>query len=155
MTTWINLQKNYLFIPLGITNYEWTKSHRKFLAAASGLRLCSRDLLKFGLLYLNKGWWNGKQIISENWVTKTLKIQVNRDKNSTSKGYSFLFWTEVETVKNKSFEFIIVKGNGGQRIFLNQELNLIVVITAGNYNKKGIVNDGQLALNKYILPAVR
>ena len=117
--------------------------------------MCSRDLFKFGLLYLNKGWWNGKQIISENWVTKTLKIQVNRDKNSTSKGYSFLFWTEVETVKNKSFEFIIVKGNGGQRIFLNQELNLIVVITAGNYNKKGIVNDGQLALNKYILPAVR
>ena len=146
--------EKYLFEPLGITNYKWTKSHRKFLAAASGLRLCSRDLLKFGLLYLNKGWWNGKQVITENWVTETLKKQVYRDKNSTSKGYSFLFWTEADTVKNKPIELIIASGNGGQRIFLSQELNLIVVITAGNYNKKGIVNDGQLALNKYILPAL-
>ena len=117
--------------------------------------MCSRDLLKIGLLYLNKGRWNGKQVITENWVTETLKKQVYRDKNSTLKGYSFLFWTEVDTVKNKSFELIIARGNGGQRIILNQELNFIVVITAGNYNKKGIINDGQLALNKYILPALR
>ena len=69
-----NLDKfaeKYLFIPLGITNYKLTKSHRKFLAAASGLRLCSRDLLKIGFLYLNKGWWNGKQIITENRVGLT------------------------------------------------------------------------------------
>ena len=147
--------EKYLFEPLGITNYQWTKSHRKFLAAASGLRLCSRDLLKLGLLYLNKGKWNEKQVISENWVAETLKKQVNREKNSTTKGYSLLFWTEAETIKNKSFELVIAKGNGGQRIFLNQELNLIVVITAGNYNKKGIINDGQLAMNKYILAALR
>ena len=117
--------------------------------------MCSRDLLKIGLLYLNKGWWNGKQVITENWVAETLKKQVNREKNLTTKGYSFLFWTEAETVNNKSFELVIAKGNGGQRIFLNLELNLIVIITAGNYNKKGINNDGQLALNKYILPALR
>jgi CubicO group peptidase (beta-lactamase class C family) len=147
--------EKYLFEPLGIKNYEWTKSHRKFPAAASGLRLTSRDLLKFGLLYLNKGQWNGKQVITENWVTETLKTQVYRDKNSTTKGYSFLFWTETDTVKNKSFELIIARGNGGQRIFINKELNLIVVVTAGNYNKRGIVNDGQLALDKYILPAFR
>jgi hypothetical protein len=46
-------------------------------------------------------------------------------------------------------------GLGGQRIFINKELNLIVVITAGNYKKTGIVNDGHTALDKYILPALR
>ena len=146
--------EKYLFKSLGIKNYEWTKSHRKFPAAASGLRLTSRDLLKFGSLYLNNGQWNGKQIITENWVTETLKTQVYRDKNSMTKGYSFLFWTETDIIKNKSFELIIARGNGGQRIFLNKELNLIVVVTAGNYNRKGIINDGQLALHKYILPAL-
>lgn len=145
--------EQHLFIPLGITNYEWTKSHRKFPAAASGLRLTSRDLLKFGLLYLNKGNWNGKQIIPEIWVNETLKNQVYRDKNSQNKGYSFLFWTELVSINNETYELIVARGNGGQRIFLNQKLNLTVVITAGNYNKKGIINDGQLALEKYIIPA--
>jgi len=115
--------EKYLFEPLGIKNYKWTKSHRKFPAAASGLRLTSRDLLKFGLLYLNKGQWNGKQIITENWVAETLKTQVYRDKNSSTKGYSFLFWIETDTVNNKPFELIIARGNGGQRIFINKESN--------------------------------
>ncbi|MBC7935513.1 MAG: serine hydrolase [Rhizobacter sp.] len=147
--------EKYLFEPLGIKNYKWTKSHKKFPAAASGLRLTSRDLLKFGMLYLNKGRWKEKNILTENWVDETLQTQVYRDEKSTTKGYSFLFWTETDTVKNKPFELIIAKGNGGQRIFLNKELNLIVVVTAGNYNKRGIVNDGQFALDKYILPALR
>lgn len=38
---------------------------------------------------------------------------------------------------------------------MNKKLNLIVVITAGNYNKKGIVNDGQAAMDKFIFPALR
>jgi len=147
--------EKYLFKPLGIKEYKWTKSHRNFPAAASGLRLTSRDLLKFGLLYLNNGKWNDKQILTESWVNETFKSQIIRDNNFPTKGYSFLFWTETDTLKNKPFELIIARGNGGQRIFLNKELNLIVVITAGNYNKSGIVNDGQLALDKYILPAIR
>jgi CubicO group peptidase (beta-lactamase class C family) len=147
--------EKYLFEPLGIKKYKWTRSHRKFPAAASGLRLTSRDLLKFGMLYLNKGQWNGRQFITENWVTETLKTQVYRNPNSTAKGYSFLFWTETDTAANRAFELIIARGNGGQRIFLNKAFNLVVVVTAGNYNKTGIVNDGQLALVKYILPALR
>ncbi len=147
--------EKYLFAALGIQKYKWTKSHRKFQAAASGLRLTSRDLLKFGLLYLNNGQWNGKQIISENWVAQTLKTQVYRDTNSKTKGYSFLFWTETESINSKPFELVIARGNGGQRIFLHKASNMLVVITAGNYNKKGIVNDGQMALTKFILPALR
>ena len=147
--------EKYLFTLLGIQNYKWTKSHRKFPAAASGLRLTSRDLLKFGLLYLNNGQWNGQQILSENWVNETLRTQVYREKNDTTKGYSFLFWIETDSVETKTFDLIIARGNGGQRIFLHKASNLVVVVTAGNYNKKGIVNDGQRALDKFILPALQ
>ena len=147
--------EKYLFTLLGIKNYKWTKSHRKFPAAASGLRLTSRDLLKFGLLYLNNGQWNGQQILSENWVNETLRTQVYREKLDTTKGYSFLFWIETDSVETKTFDLIIARGNGGQRIFLHKASNLVVVVTAGNYNKKGIVNDGQRALDKFILPALQ
>jgi CubicO group peptidase (beta-lactamase class C family) len=161
--------KKYLFAPLGITAYEWTYSsniaiwfhlnklfskRRTFPAAASGLRLTSRDLLKFGLLYLNNGKWNDKQILSESWVNETLQTKILRDTATSTNGYSYLFWTQTDTVNKKSFQLITAKGNGGQRIFINKESNFIVVITAGNYNKSGIKNDGQLALDKYIIPAL-
>lgn len=161
----------YLFAPLGIKDYTWTYSsniaiwfhlnkllsrRRKFPAAASGLRLTSRDLLKFGLLYLNKGKWNNNQILSENWVNETLETKIIRNSaSSATNGYSYLFWTQMDTVDNKKFPLISAKGNGGQRIFINQTSNLVVVITAGNYNKNDIKNDGQLALDKYILSALR
>jgi CubicO group peptidase (beta-lactamase class C family) len=161
----------YLFAPLRIKEYKWTYSsnmaiwfhlnkvfskRRKFPAAASGLRLTSRDLLKFGLLYLNNGKCNDKQILSENWVTETLKTKILRDtETSATNGYSYLFWTQTDTVNNKIFKLITARGNGGQRIFINKASNLAVVVTAGNYNKSGIKNDGQLALDKYILSALR
>jgi CubicO group peptidase (beta-lactamase class C family) len=161
----------FLFKPLGIKNYKWVrmqsdfssfkerylggKNKSKFPAAASGLRLTSRDLLKFGMLYLNNGKWNGKQILSENWVNETMKTQILQDNSSSTNGYSYLFWTQTSKIKNNFFDLIIARGNGGQRIFMNMKLNLIVVITAGNYNKKGIINDGQAAMEKFILPALR
>jgi hypothetical protein len=50
---------------------------------------------------------------------------------------------------------VSAKGNGGQRIFIDKASNLIVVITAGNYNKQGIKNDAESAMKKYILPALK
>ena len=108
------------------------------------------------MLYLNNGKWNNKQILSENWVTETLKTQILQDsKSSSTNGYSYLFWTQTSSINTKQFDLVIARGNGGQRIFINRKLNLVVVITAGNYNKKGIVNDGQAAMDKFILPALR
>ena len=160
--------EKFLFTPLGIKDYKWIKSsdtaiffnlgkvftRKDFQAAASGLRLTSRDLLKFGLLYLNKGKWNDKQILTENWVSETLKTQILRGNDSQTNGYSYLFWTQTDTVDKKAFQLLTARGNGGQRIFINKESNLVVVITAGNYNKKDIVKDGQLAFDEYILPAL-
>jgi CubicO group peptidase (beta-lactamase class C family) len=161
--------EKFLFKPLSIINYKWIKSsksavlfhpgkifsHRKsFTAAASGLRLTSRDLLKFGMLYLNNGRWDDEQILTESWVSETLKTQILRENNTTIYGYSYLFWTYTETIDNKAIQIVSARGLGGQRIFMNKELKLIVVITAGNYKRNDIKNDGQLALDKYILPAL-
>jgi CubicO group peptidase (beta-lactamase class C family) len=106
------------------------------------------------MLYLNNGRWDDKQILTEDWVNETFKTQILRENNSTIYGYSYLFWTYTETINNKTFQIVSARGLGGQRIFINKELNLIVVITAGNYRRNDIKNDGQLALDKYILPAL-
>src|ERR1700722_12286181 len=95
--------EHYLFTPLGIRNYEWIKSQPDFPAAASGLRLSSRDLLKIGLVYMNEGKWNDKPIIAEDWAKQSLVTNILRTTGSETKGYGYLFWTNTDTVNQKPF----------------------------------------------------
>jgi len=146
--------EKYLFAPLGIKDYSWIKSQPNFPAAASGLRLRSRDLVKIGLMYMNEGKWNNQQILSEQWVRQSMATTILRTPDSTTKGYGYLFWTTIDTVNGKPYAITSGRGNGGQRLFIDKESNLVVVITAGNYNLSGIVNDGQRALATHIIPAL-
>lgn len=62
-----------IFQPLGITDFNWTRDKAGNPAAMAGLQLTARDAAKFGLLFLNKGVWNGKRILSENWIDESVK----------------------------------------------------------------------------------
>ncbi len=129
-----------LFSPLGITNKEWINlTNKKIPAAASGLRLTSRGLLKFGILYKDNGVFNGSQIMDSTWIKKSLLDYIKRPDmtslNLENGAYGYHFWTYEFNVKNKLLRVIEAKGNGGQSIFICKELDLVVAITAGNYNK--------------------
>ena len=116
---------------------------KNFPAAASGLRLRSRDILKIGLLYLNNGEYNNMQIIPGAWIKRSFSTAILRDGVTKSRGYGYLFWIQTDTIDQKPHTIISAKGNGGERLFMDPESKLIVVITAGNYNSPAIVNDGQ------------
>lgn len=143
-----------LFAPLGITNYinqsDDTESRPYF---GGGMLLTPRDMLKFGQLYLNKGKWKGRQIISEEWVRvsfqKHVQLQDARDKND----YGYQWWHDTYTINGKFIESVEARGAGGQFIFILPELKSVVVITAGNFrNGKG--NQSREILKEYILPAM-
>jgi CubicO group peptidase (beta-lactamase class C family) len=147
--------KEYLFRPLGITNFEWVKYPGTNLpAAASGLRLRSRDLLKFGLLYYNKGNWGGQQIIPASWVDESIQSHVNRPGSGNTSGYGYQFWLWTDTIMNKPTKLVACVGNGDQRIYVDKKKNLIIVVTAGNYNKWDIKNNSYAMLKDYIYPAL-
>lgn len=135
--------QEFLFKPLGITNSAWTNSRPGNPAAPSGLRLTSRDMLKFGSLYLNNGEWHGKQIIPKEWVEASLKSSVNRPGGG---GYGYQFWVFNYTVQGKHLTIPAAVGNGDQRIYIDKSNALLVVTTAGNYNMWDIVNNASLAL---------
>ena len=117
-----------------------------------GFHLTSRDMLKFGQLYLNGGVWNGKQIISEYWVEESFKKHVQlQDRDKVDYGY--LWWHDTYTVNEKSFESIEARGSGGQRIFIIPELETTVVITAGNFRNRKSYLSGKI-FEDYILPAL-
>nr|WP_299389222.1 serine hydrolase [Allomuricauda sp.] len=146
----------HLFTPLEITTSTWTKFPGLELpAAASGLRLTSRDLLKFGMLYANNGLWNGKQILSEAWVKHSLQPKVWFGRNNNV-GYGYQFWIFKGKTIHKGLNHFIPSavGNGGQRIYLDLPNELIVVITAGNYNNWTLKKDSEALLVDFIYPAL-
>ena len=135
-----------LFQELGITEYEWAEfPGTKSPVAASGLRLKTRDILKFGILYQNNGKWDGKQVVPESWVEKSFSSGVSRGGDG---GYGYQFWIFNDTIQGKAMTWPCAVGNGDQRIFFDKKNDLLVVMTAGNYNKWDIENNSHAILRE-------
>jgi CubicO group peptidase (beta-lactamase class C family) len=146
----------YLFEPLGIKATQWVNLKvKKIPAAASGLRLTSRDLLKIGILYKDNGLFNNDQVISSGWIENSMTTHIKRPDLTNLKlkngGYGLQFWTYEFEVKNRMLKIVEAKGNGGQSIFICRELNLVVVITAGNYGKSEHNDTPYRILKDYVL----
>ena len=77
----------HLFEPLGIEDYLWTRYPDGSLETDGGLKLCSRDILKVGLLMLKNGNWQGKRIISEDWISEST---ISRRQLSVNRGYGYI-----------------------------------------------------------------
>jgi len=143
-------EKN-LFRPMGIERYEWLPLKKNMPAAASGLRLRSRDLLKIGLLYMENGNWHNISILNSEWTEQSLLSQVSRPQSKNYGGYGYQFWTYTDTLNSQLFYITEAKGNGGQRLFFCKQQDLLVLFTAGNYNQWDIENDTHKAFTNYIL----
>jgi CubicO group peptidase (beta-lactamase class C family) len=142
----------YLFEPLAIKKFVWKKFFETDLAGAAwGLRMRPRDMLKFGLLYFNKGKWNDKQVIPAGWVEESLRSQIQRD--SVGGGYGYQFWTWSGEIPGWHADLALAVGNGDQNIILDKKNGLLIVTTAGNYDK-AIIKDANAMLIDYIYPAL-
>lgn len=135
-----------LFAPLGIKQFDWRFApDRSSTETFTQLSLTPRDMAKIGLLMLHNGKWQGKQVVSADWVRVTTGKQVQLGDSD----YGYLWWRPYLNVPGGRHEAIVATGNGGQKIMLWPELNLITVFTGGNYNSNSPVNS--LLIN-YILP---
>ena len=86
----VSYLKPRLFDHLGIKLPTWENDPLGNTFGAGGLFLNLDKLQKFGLFYLQKGRWNGKQLLSEEWIMESTRKQVENDKDSY--GYGYLFW---------------------------------------------------------------
>ena len=113
-----------LFGPLGITKYYWETCPKGITKGGWGLFLCAEDMAKLGQLYLQKGKWNGQQLVSEYWIeistARHLKTQ-----NGTY-GYGYQLWMEQ---RPGSFEY---NGMLGQNVIIYPDMDMVLVTNAGN-----------------------
>ncbi len=122
----------HLFNPLGITEYNWATYPDSSLETDGGLKVSSRDLLKIGVLILNNGVWQGKQIISENWISESTKSRINL---SRQRGYGY-YWNNMKYgFQGKSENATFIPGSGGQFLAVFPSIDIVIVFTAGIYDK--------------------
>lgn len=142
-----------LFTPLGIQKVEWQFSSLGLALTGGGLRFQSRDLLKLGQLYLSAGAWNGSRIVREAWVKTSTQPHVRvEDQEETEYGY--LWWLKKFKTREESYSAFCMLGNGGNKVAVFPDLDLVVVLTSTNYNTRGMHEQTEKLLTDYILASV-
>jgi len=121
--------KEYLFNELGIKNYSWDIDENGTIRTDGGLKMRPRDMLKFGLLYLNTGRWKDKELIPTDWVISSTQQKISNG----IQNYGFHWWVKNYSVNEKLFRSFYALGHGEQAIIIVPDQKLVVVMTAGNY----------------------
>ena len=113
--------EKYLFAPLGI-RHHWKRTYLGVVDTEGGLYLNGEGLAKIGYLYLNHGMWEGRQIVSKEWVKESLTPHISAGKDFK---YGFKWW-----LYPLNGEYVWMgRGFGGQRLMVFPEENLIAVFT--------------------------
>ena len=143
-----------LFDPLGIEGVDWEVDPMGINVGGWGLRVKTEDMAKLGQLYLQKGKWNGKQILPESWIaeatTATIKDSapyLNKDKKESSdwaQGYGYQFWR----CRNNAFR---ADGAFGQYIIMMPDQDAVIVLTSETPDMQDEIN----LVWKYLLPAMQ
>jgi CubicO group peptidase (beta-lactamase class C family) len=140
-----------LFAPLGIEGAWWESDPRGINVGGWGLNIKTDDIAKFGQLYLQKGVWQGKRLLSEAWVNEATSFQVANNTSMISangsdweQGYGYQFWR----CRHNAY-----RGDGafGQYCVVMPDQDAVIAITSG-------VDDMQAVLNKiweHLLPAMQ
>jgi CubicO group peptidase (beta-lactamase class C family) len=141
--------KPRLFQPLGVENPRWDSSPEGNSLGGSGLYLRTEDVAKFGQLLLQKGKWNGKQLVPRRWIQRATSKQISNENESHAKigpdwieGYGFQFWR----CRHNAYR---ADGAGGQFIVVMPDQDVVVAITAASDNMEAELD----AIWDHLLPA--
>ncbi len=147
------LAKSVLFDPLGISDVAWTRLRNGDPKDWCCLWMRPRDMAKIGQLVLNHGRWNDVQIVSDAWIDTATAAQIKR---SQSDSYGYQFWLGSSHVSDRQIDWVAAVGQGGQRIFIVPSLDLVIVVTAGNYYGNDMLSSlvPKIVRDDYVLPAV-
>jgi CubicO group peptidase (beta-lactamase class C family) len=125
-----------IFEPLGIENPTWVASPQGISAGAYGLSVRTEDIARMGQLYLQKGKWNGKQLVPAAWVEEATARQTANGSSPTSdwdQGYGYQFWRS----RHNTF-----RGDGafGQYMMVIPEQDAVIAITSGTRDMQAVMN---------------
>jgi len=142
-TDLMTFAKDNLFSKINSEPGEWIRDWEGYYNGHADLHLTARDMAKFGLLYLNQGKFDGKQIIAADWVNQSLQnystdAWITRDRINyigryfRDLGYGYQFWSAVIN----DYRFSFAWGHGGQLIIILDKFNSVIVLTSNPFAEK-------------------
>ena len=158
----MDFAKKYLFEPMAITKYEWFVTPNGGGYAAGSFDIKPIDLLKIGQMVLDKGKWEGRQIVSEKWLNESTNCQTDvemsfvrfaRTKNAkySAAKYGYFWYNEFLQYGDIKTEVLFSSGNGGQYMMVLKDYDACVVFTGSNFgNWRGKLPFDILL--KYVIP---
>ena len=140
-----------LLKPLGITGLDWETDLDGIQVGGWGIRVKTEDMAKFGQLFLQKGKWNGKQILPESWIDEASTLKILQEpgaapekmaSNDWIQGYAYQMWRS----RNNSYR---ADGAFGQFILILPELDAVIILTSETNDLQGLLD----LVWKNLLPA--
>lgn len=128
--------RTYVFEPLQIEEYEWQKDPQGVFVGGFGMKMKAEDLLKIGLLCLQNGRWNGKELVSAEWIHESTTMLFTTYEHIASYGYHW--WILDPKVDDVSYHIYFAMGYGGQYIIVIPKLELTAVISS-HMPKRGLI----------------
>lgn len=144
--------ESHLFAPLGITGARWDSFNRgQGIDAGGHLRMQPADLVRIGELVLNGGTWQGKQIVSANWISAM--TTAHADIRERKQRYGYLWWIDETSQPNlPRTRLLMAWGNGGNFLIVMPELKTIAAFTGMRFNQPDALQP-LLWLRDRLLPA--
>jgi CubicO group peptidase (beta-lactamase class C family) len=132
-----------LFAPLGFGRWQWRRDAQGQVIAQGNLLVRPRDLLKLGLLFQQGGRWHGRQVVPAAWIAEATGSRSTLPEDPTTglgtlyRGYGYQWWTGSERAGAgaATVPLYFASGNGGQRLFVVPDRELVVVVTSAAYNR--------------------
>ena len=141
-----------LLEPLGISNVAWRRLPNGDPKSWCCMLLRPRDMAKIGQLVLDRGRWQGQRVVSDSWIEAATSLQIG---TLSSLGYGYQFWLGQTSTPSGQVDWVAARGQGGQRIFIAPKMDLVVVVTAGNYyGKPQLSGLPYMVFEDYVLPSV-
>lgn len=143
-----------LFKPLNITQYKWQFTPTNVPNTAGGFQMSALNNARWGQLYIDDGRYANKQILPKNWVEASLTKQIQLPEVE-NEFYSYLFWNKQLQINNRKFDIYYASGNGGNRIVIQKDLGVVIVLTAIAYNQPFMHHQADEIIGKYLLPSIK
>jgi CubicO group peptidase (beta-lactamase class C family) len=136
--------------PLGFQRYTLGLTPLGEAYFGGGHRFVARDFLKLPQMYLNGGTWNGRRILTEEWVKRSTTERYRMG----SRGYGYLWWIIDYPYQGRTIRAYAQLGNGSQNAVFVPELDLAFATFGANYNSRSINHLLNALVPRHILPAV-
>ncbi len=129
--------RDNLFEPLKIERWDWQEDRAGYAKGQGNLFLTAPDFARIGEMVLNGGAYNGRQVVSGEWIDASLKPRFDiSDSDPFASGYGYYWYRQTYSLNGRSIEVSFASGNGGNKIYVIPELGLVVSVMSRAYGQR-------------------